>query len=62
MTKYAKTRKIKYVVFYWKSRETNLSYFVITNLSCFSKNMCLHTNPSHNTQFASSEFDSVYTF
>jgi hypothetical protein len=45
MTKYVKICKIKYVLFYCKSREMNLS-FAIFNLSCFSKNMYLHTNPS----------------
>jgi hypothetical protein len=48
MTKYVKTCKIKYVLFYCKSCEMNLS-FPILNLSCFfSKNMYLHTNPSPN--------------
>jgi len=42
---YDKICKIKYVLFYYKSRKTNLS-FVINNLSCFSKNMYLHINPS----------------
>jgi hypothetical protein len=45
ITKYVKACKIKYVLFYCKSREMNLS-FAILNLSCFSKNMYLHTNPS----------------
>jgi hypothetical protein len=47
MTKYVKICKIKYVLFYCKSREMNLS-FAILNLSCFSKNMYLHTNLSPN--------------
>jgi hypothetical protein len=47
MTKYVKTCKIKYVLFYCKSRKINLS-FAILNLSCFTKNMYLHTNPSPN--------------
>jgi hypothetical protein len=47
ITKYLKTCKIKYVLSYCKSREMNLS-FAILNLSCFSKNMYLHTNPSTN--------------
>jgi hypothetical protein len=45
ITKYVKTCKIKYVLSYCKSREMNLT-FAIFNLSCFSKNMYLHTNPS----------------
>lgn len=45
MMKYVKTCKIKYVLFYCKSREMSLS-FAILNLSCFSKNMYLHTNPN----------------
>jgi len=39
--------KIKYVLFYCKSRETNLSPAVI-NFTCFSKHMYLHINPSPN--------------
>jgi hypothetical protein len=45
MTKYVKTCKIKYVLFYCKSREINLSYAIL-NLSCFSKNMYLYRNLS----------------
>jgi len=45
MTKYVKICKIKYVLFYCKSRETNLSFSMI-NLSFFSKNMYLHISPN----------------
>jgi hypothetical protein len=45
MTKYVEICKIKYILFYCKSREINLS-FAILNLLCFNKNMYLHTNPS----------------
>jgi hypothetical protein len=40
MLKYVKTCKIKYVLFYCKSGEMNLSSAIL-NLSCFSKNMYL---------------------
>lgn len=43
--KLCKTCKIKYGLFCYKSCETNLS-FIIINLSCFSKNIYLHINPT----------------
>jgi len=43
MTKYVKTCEMKYALFNCKSREINLSFATI-DLSCFSKNMYLHTN------------------